>query len=146
MIVKLQKVLSHGHTVDNLDRARIFTLKFSHGYLGRVGGNPNNPDSFPIHGVAAKASTVSAAATTTYTLRTTQAHRTGRARMKRIFHQRSDMAWRITTTLKTAERIGAGFHRRSNATAGHTIYMFDSEGNYWNCIFPPGGRRARQAN
>ena len=44
-----------GIPVDNSGRAKDFyTSVLGMEYLGRVGGNPNNPDSFPIHGVAQK--------------------------------------------------------------------------------------------
>jgi catechol 2,3-dioxygenase-like lactoylglutathione lyase family enzyme len=44
-----------GIPVDDLDRARDFyTQVLGMDYLGRVGGNPNHPDSFPIHDVAQK--------------------------------------------------------------------------------------------
>ena len=44
-----------GIPVDNLDRAKDFYANvLGMEYLGRVGGNPNNPDSFPVHGVAQK--------------------------------------------------------------------------------------------
>ena len=44
-----------GIPVDDLDRAKDFYTKvLGMEYLGRVGGNPNNPDSFPVHGVAQK--------------------------------------------------------------------------------------------
>jgi catechol 2,3-dioxygenase-like lactoylglutathione lyase family enzyme len=44
-----------GIPVDNLDRAKDFyTQVLGMEYLGRAGGNPNNPDSFPVHGVAQK--------------------------------------------------------------------------------------------
>jgi catechol 2,3-dioxygenase-like lactoylglutathione lyase family enzyme len=40
-----------GIPVDNLDRAKDFyTTVLGMEYLGRVGGNPKSPDSFPIHG------------------------------------------------------------------------------------------------
>jgi catechol 2,3-dioxygenase-like lactoylglutathione lyase family enzyme len=53
--MKLQKVYHMGIPVDNLDRAKEFyTNVLGMEYLGRVGGNPNNPDSFPVHGVAQK--------------------------------------------------------------------------------------------
>ena len=49
--MKLQKVYHVGIPVDDLDRARDFYTKvLGTEYLGRVGGNPNNPDALPIHG------------------------------------------------------------------------------------------------
>ena len=51
--MKLKKVYQMGIAVDNLDRARDFYRSvLGMEYLGRVGGNPDNPDSFPVHGVA----------------------------------------------------------------------------------------------
>jgi catechol 2,3-dioxygenase-like lactoylglutathione lyase family enzyme len=53
--MKLNKVYHMGIPVDDLDRAKDFyTRVLGMEYLGRVGGNPNNPDSFPVHGVAQK--------------------------------------------------------------------------------------------
>jgi catechol 2,3-dioxygenase-like lactoylglutathione lyase family enzyme len=53
--MKLNKVYHMGIPVDDLDRAKDFyTQVLGMEYLGRVGGNPNNPDSFPVHGVAQK--------------------------------------------------------------------------------------------
>ncbi|HYA27481.1 MAG TPA: VOC family protein, partial [Acidobacteriota bacterium] len=53
--MKLQKVYHMGIPVDNLDRAKEFyTQVLGMEYLGRVGGNPSNPDSYPIRGVAQK--------------------------------------------------------------------------------------------
>ncbi len=53
--MKLDKVYHMGIPVDDLDRAKEFyTNVLGMTYLGRVGGNPNNPDSFPVHGVAQK--------------------------------------------------------------------------------------------
>jgi catechol 2,3-dioxygenase-like lactoylglutathione lyase family enzyme len=43
--MKLQKVYHMGIPVDNLERAKEFyTNVLGMEYLGRVGGNPNNPD------------------------------------------------------------------------------------------------------
>ena len=53
--MKLQNVYHMGIPVNNLDRAKDFYANvLGMEYLGRVGGNPNNPDSFPVHGVAQK--------------------------------------------------------------------------------------------
>lgn len=63
--MKLQKVYHMGIPVDNLDRAKEFyTNVLGMTYIGRVGGNANNPDSFPVHGVAQKLDVTTAAATT----------------------------------------------------------------------------------
>jgi catechol 2,3-dioxygenase-like lactoylglutathione lyase family enzyme len=53
--MKLQKVYHMGIPVDNLNRARDFYANvLGMEYLGRVGGNPNNPDALPVHGVVQK--------------------------------------------------------------------------------------------
>ena len=49
-------------------------------YLGRVGGNPNNPDSFPIHGVAQKLDRFRCGSDDVVSVRAAQADRTRRAR------------------------------------------------------------------
>ena len=49
--MKLRKIYHMGIPVDDLDRARDFYTKvLGMEYLGRVGGNPNNPDALMIHG------------------------------------------------------------------------------------------------
>lgn len=53
--MKLQKVYHMGIPVDDLNRARGFYANvLGMEYLGRVVGNPNNPDSLPVHRVVQK--------------------------------------------------------------------------------------------
>ena len=53
--MKPKKVYHMGIPVDNLHRAEDFYINvLGMEYLGRVGGNPNNPDLFPVHDVAQK--------------------------------------------------------------------------------------------
>ncbi len=53
--MKLQKVYHMGIPVDDLDRARDFyTQILGMEYLGRLGGNADNPDALPIPGKVQK--------------------------------------------------------------------------------------------
>ncbi len=53
--MKLLKVYHMGIPVDDLDRARDFyTQILGMKYLGRLGGNADNPDALPIHGKVQK--------------------------------------------------------------------------------------------
>ena len=113
-------------------------------YLGRVGGNPNNPDSFPIHGVAQKLDRFKCGNDDVVLFERPKPIERDALDEDGIFHQAFDMAWEdYDDALKTAKELGR-FHRSVERDSGNTIYMFDSEGNYLELHFPrPGGRRAR---
>jgi catechol 2,3-dioxygenase-like lactoylglutathione lyase family enzyme len=148
VIMKLQKVYHMGIPVDNLDRAKDFyTQVLGMEYLGRVGGNPNNPDSFPIHGVAQKLDRFKCGNDDVVLFERPRPIERDALDEDGIFHQAFDMAWEdYDDALKTAKELGR-FHRSVERDSGNTIYMFDSEGNYLELHFPrPGGRRQRQAN
>ena len=145
--MKLQKVYHMGIPVDNLDRAKDFYTKvLGMEYLGRVGGNPSNPDSFRIHGVAQKLDRFRCGNDDVVLFE--RPRTLGRDTLDEdgITHQAFDMAWEdYDDALKTAKELGK-YHRSVERDSGNTIYMFDSEGNYLELHFPrPGGRRARQS-
>ena len=139
--MKLQKVYHMGIPVDNLDRAKDFYTKIlGMEYLGRVGGNPNNPDSFPIHGVAQKLDRFKCGNDDVVLFERPKPIERDALDEDGIFHQAFDMAWEdYDDALKTAKALGR-FHRSVERDSGNTIYMFDSEGNYLELHFPrPGG-------
>ncbi len=145
--MKLQKVYHMGIPVDNLDRAKDFyTQVLGMEYLGRVGGNPNNPDSFPIHGVAQKLDRFKCGNDDVVLFERPRPIERDALDEDGIFHQAFDMAWEdYDDALKTAKELDR-FHRSVERDSGNTIYMFDSEGNYLELHFPrPGGRRVRQS-
>jgi catechol 2,3-dioxygenase-like lactoylglutathione lyase family enzyme len=144
--MKLQKVYHMGIPVDNLDRAKEFyTNVLGMKYIGRAGGNPNNPDAFPVHGVAQKLDRYSCGSDDVVLFERPRPIQRDALGEDGIFHQAFDMAWEdYDDALKQAKDLGK-FHRSVERDSGNTIYMFDSEGNYLELHFPrPGGRRVRQ--
>jgi len=144
--MKLQKVYHMGIPVDNLDRAKDFyTNVLGMEYLGRVGGNPNNPDSFPVHGVAQKLDRFKCGSDDIVLFERPKPIQRDALDQDGITHQAFDMNWEdYDDALKTAKELGK-YHRSVERDSGNTIYMFDSEGNYLELHFPrPGGRRVRQ--
>jgi len=112
-----------------------------------IRGNPNNPDSFPVHGVAQKLDRFRCGNDDVVLFERPKPIQRDALDEDGIFHQAFDMAWEdYDDALKTAKELGR-FHRGVERDSGNTIYMFDSEGNYLELHFPrPGGRRQRQAN
>jgi catechol 2,3-dioxygenase-like lactoylglutathione lyase family enzyme len=104
--MKLQKVYHMGIPVDNLDRAKDFYTKvLGMEYLGRVGGNPNNPDSFPIHGVAQKLDRFRCGSDDVVLFERPKPIQRDALDEDGIFHQAFDMAWEdYDDALKTAKR------------------------------------------
>ena len=144
--MKLQKVYHMGIPVDNLDRAKAFyTEVLGMDYLGRVGGNPNNPDSFPVHGVAQKLDRYRCGNDDVVLFERPRAIDRDAIDQDGISHQAFSMNWDdYEVALKTAQDLGK-FHRKVERDSGNTIYMFDAEGNYLELHFArPGGRRQRQ--
>ena len=135
--MKLQRVYHMGIPVDNLDRAKDFyTQVLGMEYLGRVGGNPNNPDSFPVHGVAQKLDRFRCGNDDVVLFERPKPIQRDALDEDGIFHQAFDMAWEdYDDILKTAKELGR-FHRSVERDSGNTIYMFDSEGNYLELHFP----------
>ena len=144
--MKLQKVYHMGIPVDNLDRAKVFyTEVLGMDYLGRVGGNPNNPDSFPVRGVAQKLDRYRCGDDDVVLFERPSPINRDAIDQDGIFHQAFSMNWDdYEDALITAKNIGK-FHRKVERDSGNTIYMFDTEGNYLELHFArPGGRRQRQ--
>src|SRR5437016_1384612 len=135
--MKLQKVYHMGIPVDNLDRAKNFyTEVLGMEYLGRVGGNPNNPDSFPIHGVAQKLDRFRCGNDDVVLFERPRPIERDALDEDGIFHQAFDMAWEdYDDALKTAKEL-AGFTAASNATAAIPFTCSTPRAITWNCIFP----------
>ena len=146
--MKLNKVYHMGIPVDDLDRAKDFYTKvLGMEYLGRVGGNPNNPDSFPVHGVAQKLDRLHCGDYDIVLFARPRPLNRDAVDQDGITHQAFSVAWEdYDAALKQAKELGK-FHRSVERDSGNTIYMFDSVGNYLELHFArPGGRRQRQAS
>jgi catechol 2,3-dioxygenase-like lactoylglutathione lyase family enzyme len=144
--MKLKKVYHMGIPVDNLDRARDFyTQVLGMDYLGRVGGNPDNPDALPIRGKVQKLDRLRCGEDDVVLFERPEPIQRDALGEDGIFHQAFDMNWEdYDDALKTAKEAGK-YHRSVDRPSGKTIYMFDSEGNYLELHFPaPGGRGVRQ--
>jgi catechol 2,3-dioxygenase-like lactoylglutathione lyase family enzyme len=115
--MKLQKVYHMGIPVDNLDRAKAFyTEVLGMDYLGRVGGNPNNPDSFSVHGVAQKLDRYRCGSDDVVLFERPRAIDRDAIDQDGIFHQAFSMNWDdYGRRAKNSQDLGK-FHRRSNAT------------------------------
>ncbi|HXG53347.1 MAG TPA: VOC family protein [candidate division Zixibacteria bacterium] len=135
--MKLTKVYHLGIPVDDLDRARDFyTRILGMEYLGRVGGNPDNPDALPIHGRVQRLDRLRCGADTVVLFE--RPRPIGRDALDEdgIAHHAFDMPWEdYDEALRTAKELGR-YHRSVDRASGKTIYMFDSEGNYLELHFP----------
>jgi catechol 2,3-dioxygenase-like lactoylglutathione lyase family enzyme len=143
MTMKLQKVYHMGIPVDDLDRARDFYTKvLGMQYLGRVGGNPDNPDALPIHGKVQQLDRLRCGKDDIVLFERPRALGRDALDQDGIAHQAFDMNWEdYDDALKQAKELGK-YHRKVERSSGRTIYMFDSEGNYLELHFPaPGERR-----
>jgi catechol 2,3-dioxygenase-like lactoylglutathione lyase family enzyme len=141
--MKLQKVYHMGIPVDDLDRAKDFYSKvLGMDYLGRVGGNPDNPDALPIRGKVQKLDRFRCGNDDVVLFERPDPISRDALAQDGIFHQAFDMNWEdYDDALKTAKELGK-YHRSVERSSGKTIYMFDSEGNYLELHFPaPGGRK-----
>src|SRR5439155_669487 len=114
-------------------------------YLGRVGGNPNNPDALPIHGNVQRLDRLRCGDDDIVLFERPRPLNRDALDQDGIAHQAFDMNWEdYGDALKTVKELGK-FHRSVERDSGNTIYLFDSEGNYLELHFPrPGGRRARR--
>jgi catechol 2,3-dioxygenase-like lactoylglutathione lyase family enzyme len=145
-MMKVQKVYHMGIPVDDLDRARDFYSEIlGMEYLGRVGGNPENPDALPIHGKVQKLDRFRCGDDDVVLFERPRALVRNNLDQDGIAHQAFSMAWEdYELALKTAKELGK-FHRIVERDSGNTIYMFDTEGNYLELHFArPGGRRVKQ--
>jgi catechol 2,3-dioxygenase-like lactoylglutathione lyase family enzyme len=138
--VKLQKVYHMGIPVDDLNRARGFYANvLGMEYLGRVVGNPNNPDSLPVHRVVQKLDRFRCG-NDDVVLRAAQTINRDVLDQDGIAHQAFDMAREdYDEAVRTAKRMGK-YHRSVERDSGKTVYMFDSEG-YVELHSRTGGRR-----
>jgi catechol 2,3-dioxygenase-like lactoylglutathione lyase family enzyme len=141
--MKLQRVYHMGIPVDDLDRARDFyTGVLGMEYLGRVGGNPDNPDAMPIHGKYQRLDRLRCGQDDVVLFeRPRPLHRDG-LDQDGIAHQAFDLPWEeYDEALETAKELGR-YHRSVDRSSGKTIYMYDTEGNYLELHFPtPGFKR-----
>jgi catechol 2,3-dioxygenase-like lactoylglutathione lyase family enzyme len=145
--MKLSKVYHMGIPVDDLDRARDFYTKvLGMEYWGRVGGNPDNPDSFPVHGVAQRLDRLRCGDHDIVLFARPRPLGRDAIDQDGITHQAFSVAWEdYDSALQQVKALGK-FHRIVERDSGNTIYMFDSEGNYLELHFArPGGRRQRSA-
>jgi catechol 2,3-dioxygenase-like lactoylglutathione lyase family enzyme len=144
--MKLQKVYHMGIPVDDLDRARDF---YAHilgmEYLGRLGGNPDNPDALPIHGKIQRLDRFRCGNDGIVLFERPRPLHRDVLDQDGIAHQAFDMSWeQYDEALKTVKELGH-FHRSVERSSGKTIYMYDSEGNYLELHFPaPGFKRSRE--
>jgi catechol 2,3-dioxygenase-like lactoylglutathione lyase family enzyme len=141
--MKVQKLYHVGIPVDDLDRARDFYRQvLGMEYLGRVGGNPDNPDALPIHGVVQKLDRFRCGGDDVVLFQRPRPLRRDALDQDGIAHHAFEMAWEdYEDALQTVKEL-AGYHRTVERDSGHTIYLFDSEGNYLELHFArPGGRR-----
>lgn len=144
--MKLQKVYHMGIPVDDLDRARDFyTQILGMEYLGRLGGNADNPDALPIHGKVQKLDRLRCGNDDIVLFERPRPLHRDALDQDGIAHQAFDMSWEdYDQALKTAKELGR-FHRSVARSSGKTIYMYDSEGNYLELHFPaPGFKRSRE--
>ena len=141
--MKVQKVYHMGIPVDDLDRARDFYRRvLGMEYLGRVGGNPDNPDALPIRGVVQKLDRFRCGDDDVVLFE--RPRPLGRDALEEdgIAHQAFEMRWEdYQDALETVKQLDS-YHRTVDRDSGKTIYLFDSEGNYLELHFTrPGGRR-----
>lgn len=135
--MKLKKVYHMGIPVDDLDRAKEFYTKvLGLEYVDRVGGNPKNPDAFPIRGRVQKLDRLRCGSDDIVLFERPEPIQRDALDRDGIAHQAFDMEWEdYDDALKTAKEMGK-FHRSVDRPSGKTIYMFDSEGNYLELHFP----------
>jgi catechol 2,3-dioxygenase-like lactoylglutathione lyase family enzyme len=145
--MKVQKVYHMGIPVDDLDRARDFyTRVLGMEYLGRVGGNPDNPDALPIHGIVQKLDRFRCGGDDVVLFERPRALGRDALDQDGIAHQAFEMPWEDhEDALKTVKQLGK-YHRSVERDSGHTIYMFDSEGNYLELHFPAPGFKREERN
>ncbi len=144
--MRLQKVYHMGIPVDDLDRARDFyTQILGMEYLGRLGGNADNPDTLPIHGKVQKLDRLRCGNDDIVLFECPRPLHRDALDQDGIAHQAFDMPWEdYDEALATAKTLGR-FHRSAERSSGKTIYLYDSEGNYLELHFPaPGFKRSRE--
>jgi catechol 2,3-dioxygenase-like lactoylglutathione lyase family enzyme len=135
--MKAQRVYHIGIPVDDLDRARDFyTRVLGMAYLGRVGGNPDNPDALPIHGKVQRLDRLRCGSDDVVLFERPRPLGRDALDQDGIAHHAFDLApEEFEQALRTAQELGT-YHRSVARSSGKTIYMFDSEGNYLELHFP----------
>ncbi len=142
--MRLQKVYHTGIPVDDLDRARDFyTQILGMEYLGRLGGNADNPDALPIHGKVQKLDRLRCGTDDIVLFKRPRPLNRDALDEDGIAHQVFDLSWEdYDAALKTVKALGR-FHRSVERSSGKTIYLYDSEGNYLVHFPAPGFKRSR---
>jgi catechol 2,3-dioxygenase-like lactoylglutathione lyase family enzyme len=135
--MKVTKLYHVGIPVDDIDRAQEFYTKvLGMEFMGRVGGNPKNPDALQIHGKYQRLDRLRCGNDDVVLFERPKPIERDALDQDGIAHQAFDMNWDdYDAALKEAKALGK-FHRIVERSTGKTIYMFDSEGNYLELHFP----------
>jgi len=135
--MKVTKLYHVGIPVDDIDRAQEFYTKvLGMEFMGRVGGNPKNPDALQIHGKYQRLDRLRCGNDDVVLFERPKPIERDALDQDGIAHQAFDMNWDdYDNALKEAKALGK-FHRIVERSTGKTIYMFDSEGNYLELHFP----------
>ena len=135
--MKVTKLYHVGIPVDDIDRAQEFYTKvLGMEFMGRVGGNPKNPDALQIHGKYQRLDRLRCGNDDVVLFERPKPIERDALDQDGIAHQAFDMNWNdYDAALKEAKALGK-FHRIVERSTGKTIYMFDSEGNYLELHFP----------
>jgi catechol 2,3-dioxygenase-like lactoylglutathione lyase family enzyme len=135
--MKVTKLYHVGIPVDDIDRAQEFYTKvLGMEFMGRVGGNPKNPDSLEIHGKYQRLDRLRCGNDDVVLFERPRPIERDALDQDGIAHQAFDMNWDdYDDALKEIKQLGK-FHRIVERSSGKTIYLFDSEGNYLELHFP----------
>jgi catechol 2,3-dioxygenase-like lactoylglutathione lyase family enzyme len=135
--MKVTKLYHVGIPVDDIDRAQEFYTKvLGMEFMGRVGGNPKNPDALEIHGKYQRLDRLRCGNDDVVLFERPKPVERDALDQDGIAHQAFDMNWDdYDRALQEAKALGK-FHRSVERSSGKTIYMFDSEGNYLELHFP----------
>jgi catechol 2,3-dioxygenase-like lactoylglutathione lyase family enzyme len=135
--MKVTKLYHVGIPVDDIDRAQEFYTKIlGMEFMGRVGGNPKNPDALEIHGKYQRLDRLRCGNDDVVLFERPKPIERDALDQDGIAHQAFDMNWDdYDAALREIKQLGK-FHRIVERSSGKTIYMFDSEGNYLELHFP----------
>ncbi|MGH7765817.1 MAG: VOC family protein [Candidatus Binatia bacterium] len=135
--MKVTKLYHVGIPVDDIDRAQEFYTKvLGMEFMGRVGGNPKNPDALEIHGKYQRLDRLRCGNDDVVLFERPKPIERDALDQDGIAHQAFDMNWDdYDAALKEIKQLGK-FHRIVERSSGKTIYLFDSEGNYLELHFP----------
>ncbi|HEY3306054.1 MAG TPA: VOC family protein [Candidatus Binatia bacterium] len=136
--MKVTKLYHVGIPVDDIDRAQEFYTKvLGMEFMGRVGGNPKNPDALEIHGKVQRLDRLRCGDDDVVLFERPKPIQRDALDQDGIAHQAFEMDWNeYEEALKKAKELKK-FHRIVERNSGKTIYMFDSEGNYLELHFAP---------